>query len=259
MAFQIKVTLRGINPPIWRRLRVPGIITFEQLHRVIQASFGWLNYHLYQFEVGSTVFAERDLDCTDEDLLGAGKERLDPGAHLIRAFLSEGDKFAYRYDFGDGWNHDIVVEKQLKEFKKYQTPICLGGARHRPEDVGGVGGYANFLKIIRDPENPEREDTLRWARKDTGGRLFDPEYFYVDEVNSRLEHVLTDTPEFARALLTGAQGLTGVLEAGWSGPSVRVGDQVFDSDRLGRLVSMLDDEEPMTIRVAAPPRRRGRN
>lgn len=196
---------------------------------------------------------------SDQGHDGAGTKRLEPDAQLIGAFLKEGDECVYKYDFGDGWVHDIVVEKQLKELKKYETPVCLGGARHRPpEDVGGLGGYAHFLQSIRNPKHPEREDLLRWAQKDTGGRLFDPEYFYIDEVNSRLEHVLTDTPEFARTLLSGAQGLAGVLESGWSGPCVRAGDQVFDWDRLGRLVSMLGDEEPITIQVGAPSRRRGR-
>jgi hypothetical protein len=257
MAYQIKVTLRGIDPLVWRRLRVPGTITFEQLHHVIQASFGWLNYHLYNFQLGSTVFAQGDSVYTDEDLYGAGSKRFDPDANLIGAFLSKGDELVYEYDFGDGWIHDIVVEKQLKELKKYATPLCLGGARHRPpEDVGGLGGYESFLESIRDPKDPEREDNLRWAQKDTGGRLFDPEYFYIDEVNSRLEHVLTDTPEFARSLLAEGQGLVGVLEMGWVGPLVKTGDQVFDWDRLGRLVSMLDDGVPIAIRVVAPARHR---
>ncbi len=171
--------MRGIDPPIWRRLRVPGGITFKQLHQVIQESFGWLSYHLYKFELGSTVFAEGDPDYTDEDLFGAGTKRLDPDAHLIGAFLKKGDECVYQHDFGDGWDHDVVVEKQLKELKKYETPVCLGGARHRPpEDVGGLGGYADFLESVRDPEDPEREDNLRWAQKDTGGRLFEPAPVY---------------------------------------------------------------------------------
>ncbi len=260
MAFHIKVTISNIEPPIWRRLRVSGSITFEQLHQIIQASFGWLSYHLFMFQIGNTVIAEDDPDYPDDDLWGEGVQRLDPDTTPISLLFDQHDRCVYKYDFGDSWEHEIVVEKRLKENRKYSTPVCLAGARHRPpEDVGGVGGYANFLETIRDVKHPEREDNLRWAQKDTGGRLFDPEYFDLEKVNSRLEHVLEDTPEFANALLGEGPGLLGLLKIGWFGPVVKTHNQVFDWERLGRLVSMLDDGQPIAIKVGVvrQPSRRG--
>ncbi len=76
----------------------------------------------------------------------------------------------------------------VDEEKRY--PVCVAGARHRPpEDAGGVSGYEDFLSIISDPEHPEYNDYLVWAEKDTDGRKFDPEYFYINEVNRALAKV----------------------------------------------------------------------
>lgn len=257
MAYQIKVTLRGITPPVWRRLRVPGSITFEQLHRVIQASFGWLNYHLYRFDFEGIVLMDEDPDDTAAELWKDKTKHLDPNQTLISSLFEEYDECLYEYDLGDSWKHDIVVEKRLKENKRNSVPVCLAGARHRPpEDVGGVDGYEDFLASIRDKNNPEREEKLRWAEKDTGGRLFDPEYFYLDEVNRKLEHVLKDTPEFAQRLLAEEDGLTGTLRIGWFGPVIEVRGEAFTWDRLGDLVSMLDDNQPIAIKVGKQSRRK---
>ncbi len=257
MAYQIKVTISEIEPPIWRRLRVPGSITFEELHAVIQAAFGWLNYHLYRFEFDGIVVVDDDPDYTTAELWGEGVERLDPDKTVISTLLDKHDKCLYEYDFGDSWNHEIVVEKRLKENKKYSIPVCLAGARHRPpEDVGGVGGYELFMESIRDEDDPEREENLQWAEKDTGGRLFDPEYFHIDEVNHKLEYVLEDTPEYAHRLLTEGEGLIGTLKVGWFGPYVEAFGERYAWDRLGDLISMLDDGLPITIKVGQA--RRGR-
>ncbi|MBB6444532.1 hypothetical protein HNR53_001140 [Bacillus benzoevorans] len=96
----------------------------------------------------------------------------------------------YEYDFGDSWYHEIIVEDKVICTQEIHVPICLDGERNRPpEDVGGTGGYEDFLSIIGNPQNIEYEETLEWAEKDTGGRKFDPEYFYRREINSRLAKV----------------------------------------------------------------------
>lgn len=235
---------------------MPGSITFEQMHAVIQAAFGWLNYHLYRFAFDGVVITDDDPDYATAELWGEGVERLDPDRTMISAFFDTHDKCLYEYDFGDSWGHDIVIEKRLKENRKYAVPVCLAGARHRPpEDVGGVGGYESFMEKISDKDDPEREENLEWAEKDTGGRLFDPEYFHIHETNHKLEHVLEDTSESARLLLEG-EGLTGILKLGWFGPCVEVGGKLYAWDRLGDLVSMLDDGMPVTVRVGQARRNR---
>lgn len=257
MAYRIKVTLKEIEPPIWRRLRVPGYITFAQLHAVIQAAFGWHGYHLYRFELPGMVVTDDAPDYTTAELWGEGVERLDPGTTLISPLLDAHQRCLYEYDFGDSWEHEVVVERRLKEDRRYAVPVCLAGARHRPpEDVGGVGGYEQFLETIMHLDDPERKESLEWAQKDTGGRLFDPEHFHLNEVNQRLEHVLTDTPELAHDLLTAGDGLVGVLRMGWFGPHpyIEASGQRYSWDRLGNLLSMLDDELPISIRVGQAKR-----
>ncbi len=185
--YQIKITIRGINPPIWRRLLVPEDITFNKLHKIIQAAFGWQDYHLYNFDFGDTVVCIPDPDYGPEELYGPGVMELNAKKIKTGQFFTEHRKFTYTYDFGDNWIHDVEVEKALEAEKGKRYPICTGGERHRPpEDVGGIPGYENFLAVISDSDDPEYEDMLLWAEKDTGGRKFDPDYFYINETNRLL-------------------------------------------------------------------------
>jgi len=193
LTYQLKITLQEIDPPVWRRLLVPGSITFAQLHDVIQAAFGWLGYHLFGFEFPERLLVMKTEDMSTHDYWGNPLDYRDPEKTVISTLLEAHDACLYTYDFGDGWRHDVVVEKRLKRSKRGSVPICLGGARHRPpEDVGGVGGYESFLRTISNPKNPKRGEMLSWAEKDTGGRLFDPEYFYLPEINRRLAHARED-------------------------------------------------------------------
>lgn len=94
------------------------------------------------------------------------------------------------YDFGDSWRHEIVIEDIDTLDEEINHPQCIDGARNRPpEDVGGIGGYESFLEIINDNSHPNYEHMLLWAEKDTGGRKFDPDYFYKNEVNRKLKRI----------------------------------------------------------------------
>ncbi len=256
MNYIIKATIKGIRPPIWRRLQVEGSLTFAQLHRVLQTAFGRLDYHLYRFSFDGLEVVEEDPEFTPSELWGERVRRLDPAETTIDSLFKTYRRCVYEYDFGDSWEHEIVVEKRLPESQGVPVPVCLAGARHRPpEDVGGVGGYESFLATIRDKTDPERDDKLTWALKDTRGRLFDPEYFHLDEVNDRLQYVLKDTPEAAVALFTGRGGLTGVLKEGWFEPSLTVGGEHYTWERLGNLLLMLltlGEDLAVTIKVAKP-------
>ncbi|NLK96536.1 MAG: plasmid pRiA4b ORF-3 family protein [Epulopiscium sp.] len=257
MAYQVKVSLRDIEPVIWRRLRIPGNITFQQLHQIIQAAFGWLDYHLYnfKFERSKTVVAVPDDNYAPGDLYGEDITELDARTTIIDELLGNNDSCVYEYDFGDSWEHEIIIERQLKDTKKNSIPECLDGARHRPpEDVGGAGGYEYFLNIIMDKKNPQREEMLYWAEKDTRGRIFDPEYFNISEVNRRLLYALEDDEEHARKLLTG-KGLTGTVEWGWSDTCIKVKGKSYTMEHLGNLLLRLGGGSKVTI-VVEPPRRR---
>lgn len=164
---------------------------------------------------------EPDPDYSTSELFGEGVKELDPAETPVSQLFDRHDRGIYEYDFGDSWFHEIVVEKKLKDTKKNSVPICLGGARHRPpEDVGGVGGYGAFLETIREKKNPEREDMLSWAQKDTKGRLFDPDCFYevlrlgLDEDVVALRFGVGDDPR-VRPLQRGPVGPRALPRNSW--------------------------------------------
>jgi len=170
-AIRVRVTLDDIEPPIWRQLIVPVTWHLGQLHLCIQAAFSWWNCHLHEFRVGGLRYGDPDIDDVGfEDDPRVFDER----EVRLRDFDSRaGATFAYVYDFGDDWHHTVEIEKRLALDDEPMTATCVGGARARPpEDVGGVGGYQDFLEIMADREHPEHAATKRWC-----GGYFDPEWF----------------------------------------------------------------------------------
>ncbi len=175
--YQLKVSLRGIKPPIWRRVQVPGDITLAKLHRVLQIVMGWTNSHLHRFSIGGMDYAEPDPD-------GFLNVQSDRRARLDNVARAK-QKFEYEYDFGDSWEHDIVVEKILQPEAGASSPVCLAGERAcPPEDCGGVWGYQEFLEAVMNPAHREHEAMLTWV----GGR-FDPEAFDQGAVNASLRRL----------------------------------------------------------------------
>lgn len=173
--YQIKVTLEDSKPPIWRRVLVRSDVDLETLHYILQVVMGWTNAHLHQFIVGQTYYGEPHPDYGFE-------MRDERRVRLNLVVPGEGFKFCYEYDFGDGWLHNLLVEKVLSPERGRQYPVCIKGKRAcPPEDVGGVWGYDDFLEAIRNPDHPEHEDYLVWV-----GGEFDPEEFDLDEVNEVL-------------------------------------------------------------------------
>jgi Plasmid pRiA4b ORF-3-like protein len=149
--FQLKVTLLDTKPPIWRRVLVDGASTLDHLHEVIQAAFGWWNYHLHEFEVGRTRYGVPD---PDEDW---GEPPRDERRTRLDAIAGEGSSFQYTYDFGDSWDHKITVEKVLPA-DVATVPACIDGRRAcPPEDCGGTWGYRDLLEILADPAHAEHD------------------------------------------------------------------------------------------------------
>lgn len=136
--FQLKFTLLDTKPPIWRRVLVDGGGTLDHLHEVIQAAFGWWNTHLHEFEVGRTRYGVPD---PHEDW---GEPPRDERRTRLDAIAGEGSAFWYTYDFGDGWDHKITVEKVLAADSAPAAPACIGGRRNcPPEDCGGTWATAS--------------------------------------------------------------------------------------------------------------------
>ncbi len=178
--YQIKVTLDDTHPPVWRRILVSGNTTLLKLHDILQIVMGWEDYHLHMFNFEGLIYG----DPADDEYGDLGT--LDEVAYkLNRIIHREGQRFKYEYDFGDSWDHTLLVEKILPPQEGLRYPLCLKGKRAcPPEDVGGVWGYKNFLEAIRDPDHNEHEEYLTWI-----GGEFDPEAFDLEEINTRLRHM----------------------------------------------------------------------
>jgi len=176
--YQLKITLKESRPPIWRRFQVRSDVTLAKLHRIIQEVMGWFDGHLHQFIVGRIYYGVPDPD----DLSETRDERK---VRLDQILSVPGRKIVYEYDFGDGWEREIVLEKILSPDPKTRYPRCLDGARAcPPEDCGGIYGYADFLEAIRNPEHEEHEEMLEWI-----GGEFDPEEFDLEAVNQSLKSI----------------------------------------------------------------------
>ena len=179
--YRLKITLGEIRPPIWRRILVPDI-SLARLHEILQAVMGWRNYHLYLFEIDGVSYTDPE---SGRKWAWRSRTRL-PWAQFCGRKAA---RFRYFYDWGDRWEHDIVVEAVLPLGAAKVTPACLAGKRRcPPEDLGGDTGYDWFLEVLRDPRHEERADVMRWLRV-CNYRPFDPEAFDRDAVNKALRRL----------------------------------------------------------------------
>lgn len=176
--YELRITLLETAPPVWRRLRVPSEILLPGLHRVVQAVMGWEDAHLHLFSSGSILFGEPD----PEYDTGVIDHR---GIRLNQILRRIGDRCGYEYDFGDDWQHEIVLEGIVAGKEGEISLQCLEGERAcPPEDCGGIPGYEELLEALADPEHPDHADLQGWI-----GREWDPEQFDVEAVNRRLARI----------------------------------------------------------------------
>lgn len=170
VAYVLKVTLRHVQPTVWRRLRVPGDATLGELHDVLQISLGWNDSHLHAFRVGAKEYGPID----EED----DRRIIDEESITLDEIARKQKKLVYLYDFGDGWEHDVVIEKTVAEPTALE---CLDGGRAAPpDDCGGPGGYEDLVAILADPKDPRHDEMMEWSSN------FEPERFDVDEINDGL-------------------------------------------------------------------------
>ena len=182
MLHQLKVTLEGIEPAIWRRIVVPSEFTLYDLHCAIQVVMGWQDCHLHDFTIKRQRYAVPDGNEFDTPL--------DETEACLRDIAPERTKIRYQYDFGDSWNHVVVVEKIL-EGAEGSPPMCIDGARAcPPEDSGGPWGYANKLEALANPDDEDSEELRDWMGED-----FDPERFEKDAVNRDLLALFHPAPQ----------------------------------------------------------------
>ena len=184
--YQFKITLLGIKPAIWRRIQIQDC-TLDNLHEHIQTAMGWTNSHLHQFEIKGQRYGDRELlDDGFDDFEG-----IDSTQTLLSDILPKtGKKFAfkYEYDFGDSWEHEVLFEGQPPADPKAKYPQCVEGERAcPPEDCGGIWGYDELLKAIRNPKHPDHKNMLEWL----GGR-FNPEKFDAKAATKAMKKGLPD-------------------------------------------------------------------
>lgn len=189
---QFKITLKHIKPPIWRRIQVPETYSFWDLHTAIQDAMGWYDEHLHEF-VNTNCYKDK----RSSILIGLseGNKYIRNEKNKIAPYFSEPKaKMLYQYDFGDGWEHDILLEKILPRENGVDYPICLTGKRAcPPEDCGGVYGYYQILGALSGAkelniDDEDDEDLLEWLGDDYDPEDFDPEKVIFDDPAKRWKH-----------------------------------------------------------------------
>ena len=173
---QFKITLKRTNPKIWRRIQVEDSMTFHDLHLVIQHAMGWMNYHLHQFIYDRNNYIG-DPELLEMDNIANSKE-----IPLSEFFNKPKMQMEYEYDFGDGWYHELVLEKIIEPAIGKFYPACTAGEKScPPEDCGSIPGFYNMLEIIKNKKRPEYKEMMEWLGED-----YDPDEFDMDQVNEFL-------------------------------------------------------------------------
>jgi hypothetical protein len=168
----LKVTLRDIKPPIWRRILMPDSSNLFDVHVAIQVTMGWTDSHLHAFDVGGQQYGNPSI----EDVANEARLTLNS---IVRSGIS---RFRYTYDFGDDWDHDVAIEKSPPAHRATSFPACVAGKRRcPPEDCGGAPGYADLLAVLADPADPRHGEQTEWI-----GEAFDPEYFSLADADAIL-------------------------------------------------------------------------
>lgn len=187
--YQLKVTLRDIDPPIWRRIQVWEDTTLGQLHDILQIVMGWEDCHLHEFMIGRRLYSIPDVDddLNERTVIDERRER------LLNLLTRVGTTFQYLYDFGDSWHHEILWEAILLPDSTQHYPCCIAGERRcPPEDVGGPYGFEDYLKALADPKDEEHENWLRWRGP------FDPATFSLNQINRLLQKRFQPRPKLKR-------------------------------------------------------------
>lgn len=175
--FQVRITLQEVDPPVWRRILVPGAIHLDKLHLVFQAAMGWTNSHLHCFRVADQLYGTNFDDYPDDEI--------DEHEISVLQALRDHKRFTYEYDFGDSWDHEVEIEDLTRSRLGLKYAVCLAGANAcPPEDCGGTWGYEHLLEVLADPSHDEHGDLVEWV-----GGSFDARAFDLVLANAELQRV----------------------------------------------------------------------
>lgn len=189
-AYQFLVTLNGVKPKVWRRFIVPATLDFYDLHSVIQTSVGWTNSHLFNFSINDTqnnktIELVGDEESVNENFAMAQhymKNLPEKGSFAdemyqrfirtqlllardvdLNQYVNDYANFRYLYDFGDGWDHEVVMEQIVEDYEFDYPQVIEGKGTCPPEDVGGPPGYDEFKRVMKDKANPDHDYMKAWA------------------------------------------------------------------------------------------------
>lgn len=194
--YQFKVTLQEVRPPIWRTIQIPSNYSFWDLHVAIQDAMGWWDYHLHAFRVANPTSGDSEvIGIPDDDRFEGDPHHL-PGWEIPvdRYFAKPGDSARYEYDFGDGWEHQLVLVEISPRQAGVKYPRCLAGEQAcPPEDCGGPWGFENMLKILADPGHEEHDDTKTWAGGSYDPARFDPQGIRFDDPKKRWKKAFVES------------------------------------------------------------------
>ena len=180
--FKFRIELEGSHPTISREFLIPSDFTFYKLHHTVQIVMGWENYHLYEFSIDSYRIGQQ----FEEDGFNGPNEIIDSKTIKIGDVLkSKGQKLDYLYDFGDYWQHTLTLERIIEDLTIPFPVCCSGNLNCPPEDVGGLPGFYDFLKIMNKPKHPEYKELLKWVKSKLVAveNKYDPMKFYSERVN----------------------------------------------------------------------------
>jgi hypothetical protein len=182
--FTMKIELEGIEPPIWRRIKIASSQSLWSLHTVIQTAMGWTNSHFHEFIIKKVRYGQTG-DEADEINEFYGVDIKEESEAILSEVMQTRSRFLYVYDFGDDWRHVIKVEKSedVHEPLKAWASIIDGGRNCPPDDVGGVWGYLELLEIQqRGAKNSDEESFLEMLPEG-----FDAEEFDLEEAQAVME------------------------------------------------------------------------
>ncbi len=173
--YQLKIILKNTSPPIWRRILVPSDIKLDQFSAVLQVAMGWDGGHMHSFDSGGIEYGDPGFGGDSDDLYLENECK----KRLSQLLTNPKDKLTYTYDFGDNWQHTVLLEKIIAVDSAMTHAVCVSGKRAcPPDDCGGVWGYQELIEIMADPDHPEYETMKEWLGDD-----LDPEEFDVGSIN----------------------------------------------------------------------------
>lgn len=177
--YRVHVSLREIEPPIWRLIELSSPTTLKQFHRILQIAMGWDDSHLHEYIADGRRYATPDPSCDK-----TGDMVREAGVRLTSVLPAVGAEISYIYDFGDYWQHNIRLEAILTPEPNVRYPRLVDGRRScPPEDCGGADGYADLLEVLLDPTHEDYEYFREWV-----GPRFNAEIFSVEAANERLQN-----------------------------------------------------------------------